>query len=204
MRRFTQYSRLTRPRCTTFIVAVIAGLGGLTSGCFDPDPRTLGGALDAAARAVEAGDGRALFRVTDQRARDAIVSIVKDRSRAVRLIRADYPPAERSVALRALGDAAAAKDAPDLFAKRCCGAACMAKLAAELGAPVSHVERGDELEVHTTRGGSLRLRRGRDGWWGIVWNTTALFDERTRAARELVQIRANAEIYRRRRALESQ
>ena len=61
---------------------------------------------------------------------------------------------------------------------------------------------GSELEVITARGGRLRMHRGQDGNWGIVWNTDALARERTRAARELVQIEQNADIYRRRRALE--
>jgi hypothetical protein len=139
--------------------------------------------------------------VIDQRARDALASIVKDRARAARLIRSDYPEAERPTALLALGDAVDVADPADLFAKRCT-AACIAGLTAKLGAPVSQAMRGDELEVHTAQGGTLRLRRGEDGRWGLPWNTAPLFEERSRAARELVQIRTNAEVYRRRRQLE--
>jgi hypothetical protein len=177
-------------------------MGGVGMGCFDADPRSVRGALDAAARAVEANDGRALFRVIDRRSCDALASIVKDRARAARLVRADYPKPEQAAALQALGDGLDVAGPDALFAKRC-AASCLADLGAKLGAPIKQTARGDELEVETSRGGSLRLHRALDGWWGIVWNRPALYEERARAARELVQIRTNAEVYRRRRALEA-
>jgi hypothetical protein len=187
--------------CTSFILAAIQL--GLVA-CFGPDPRTVRGALAAAARALEARDGRALFKVIDQRSRSAMQSAVGDRLEAAALIRRDYPEPERAQALASLGDAALVKDAAELFARRC-GEPCMAELEAEVGAPVAEPPestRTQELEVRTTRGGRLRLHRGKDGWWGIVWNTSALYAERTRAARELIQIQHNAEVYRRRRALD--
>lgn len=199
MSRPAEYSRVLRRTRTTFIVAVIGGVG---LGCFGTDLRSVRGALDAAARAVEANDARALFRVVDRRSGDALGSIVKDRARAARLIRADYPKPEQAAALRVLGDGLDTGDAAQLFAKRC-AAACLGDLGAKLGAPVKEIQRGDELEVQTSRGGSLRLHRASDGWWGIVWNRQPLYEERARAARELVQIRTNAEIYRRRRTLEA-
>jgi hypothetical protein len=199
MSHSTKYNRVLRRTCTTFIVAVI---GGVALGCFDADPRSVRGALDAAARAIEANDARALFRVIDRRSGDALASIVKDRARAARLIRADYPTAEQAAALRALGDGLDVGDPAALFAKRCT-TACLADLGAKLGAPVKQAEHGDELEVQTSRGGSLRMHLAHDGWWGIVWNREPLFAERARAARELTQIRTNAEIYRRRQVLEA-
>jgi hypothetical protein len=117
-------------------------------------------------------------------------------------VRTDYPEPERATALRALGDGADAKDAADLFAKRC-PSACLSELAARLGAPVGQVTRGDELEVRTAAGATLRMYRGQDGLWGVVWHTDGLSEERTRAWRELVQIEENAAVYRRRRALET-
>ena len=201
MSRSTQYSRLLRLTCTTFIAAVIASGPAFGSGCDDSDPRSVRGALSVAARAAEAHDGRALYPVIDQRARDALASIVKDRARAARLIRSDYPQPEQAAALLALGDAVDVADPAELFGRRCT-AGCVAGLTAKLGAPVSQAMRGDELEVHTAQGGTLRLHRGQDGRWGLPWNTAALFAERRRAARELVQIHTNAEVYRRRRQLE--
>jgi hypothetical protein len=65
------------------------------------------GVLDAAARAVEAGDSRELFWVIDQRGRAAVAAIVKSRRRAAEAIRADYPPGEREAALGPIADAAA-------------------------------------------------------------------------------------------------
>ncbi|MGD8860024.1 MAG: hypothetical protein PVI30_08420 [Myxococcales bacterium] len=182
-------------------MAVIAA--GIAPACFDPDPRDPRGALDLAARAIEAGDGRQLFKVIDERARHAMISIVKDRREAATLIRADYPEPERPAALSALGDAAEARDAADLFVRRC-PASCMAALARRLGAPASERRDGRSLQITTAAGEQLELHLGSDTWWGLAWKTDALSAERDRAARELAQIRDNAEIYRRRRALEAE
>jgi hypothetical protein len=195
-----QYSLSFAAR-TTLILGAIAGVAAV-SGCIAPDMHTVRGVLGAAARAIEDGDGRALFACIDERARHAMISTVHSRQRAARLIEADYPDDERGPALSALGDAAHARDAESLFAARCT-APCMAQLSAQLGAPIAETVRGVELEVRTARGGSLRLYRGDSGAWGIIWNTEALAAERSRASRELLQIRSNAEVYRRRRALEA-
>lgn len=170
--------------------------------CHDPDPRSIAGALDAASRAIEARDTAQLFRVVDQRARHALASIAKDRREAAVLVARDYPDAERAAALAALGDAAGVRDAAGLFARRC-DAACIDDLGRRIGAPASTETASDETVVHTARGETLRLYHGDDGWWGLVWNTAALVQERDRAAQDLVQIRANAEIYRKKRALEA-
>ena len=134
-------------------------MGGVCVGCFDADPRSVRGALDGAARAVEANDSRVLYRVIDRRSADALASIVKDRTRAARLVRADYPTAEQAAALRALGDGLDVARPEDLFAKRC-AALCLADLGAKLGAPIKQTKRGDELEVQTSRGGSPMAPQG--------------------------------------------
>lgn len=170
--------------------------------CHDPDPRSIEGALDAAARAIQAHDARRLFRVVDQRARHALASIVKDRREAAGWVARDYPDAERASTLAALGDAVGAHDAAALFARRC-GLACLEDLGRRIGAPARTEAEGDETVVHTARGETLRLYHGDDGWWGLVWNTASLSQERDRAAQDLGQIRANAEIYRKKRALEA-
>ena len=200
IRLAAQYTVL-RLVCTSFILAAIQAV---LVGCFDPDPRTVRGALGAAARALETRDGRALFRIIDQRTRSAMASVVGDRLEAAALIRRDYPEPERTRALASLGDAARVADAAALFASRC-RQACMDALEAGVGAPTverPHGRDAQELEVETSRGGRFVLRRGKDGWWGIVWNTAVYNAERTRAARELIQIEHNAEVYRRRRALD--
>jgi hypothetical protein len=195
-----QYSLWSAAR-TTWILGAVAGALAL-SGCLAPDHHTVRGTLAAAARAVEDGDGRALFACIDERARNAMISTVRARQRAAAAISADYPEGERAAALSALGDAARVRDAEGLFAARCT-VACMADLGARLGAPVAQVARGAELEVRTARGGTLRLYRGKTGAYGIVWNTDALSAERSRAAREWIQIQKNAEVSRRRRAIEA-
>lgn len=181
---------------------VLAAWLVLSGACHDPDPRSIEGALDAASRAIAARDTAQLFRVVDQRARHALASIVKDRREAAGLVARDYPVSERASALAALGDAASVRDAVALFAQRC-DAACIEDLGRRIGAPASTEAAGDETVVHTARGETLRLHHGDDGWWGLVWNTAALSQERDRAAQDLAQIRANAEIYRKKRALEA-
>jgi hypothetical protein len=183
--------------CATSIFAVIA------SSCraYD-DAHTVRGALAEAARAVEADDRPALFQVIDRRSKAALISVVKDRTASARAIAADYPEPEREAALRSLGDAATVSTPEELFARRC-DRACVAELGANLGAPVSEVPGPHgELIVQTAEGHTVRLFKGRDGLWGLVWRTQELFDERLRAAREKLQIIANAEVYRRRRQLE--
>jgi hypothetical protein len=183
-----------------FAAIACAALFG-AGGCGPSDPREPRGAIAAAAEAVERGDGRKLFRLMDQRSRHALSAIQKARSEARKLVLADYPAAEQGPALAGLGDAALARDAADLFVQRC-PAACQAELGRGLAAPVAERAVGDELEVETTAGTKLRLRRGNDTWYGLVFRTAELSEERDRAARELEQIRQNAEVYRKRRALE--
>jgi hypothetical protein len=170
-------------------------------GC-SPDLHTISGTLDGAATAMECGRGRALFEVLDERSRAALYSISRDRRAAARLIRADYPAPERFANLRALGDAAEAHDAADLFSIRC-PIECRTRLTARVGAPVGSQAGADEatVTVRTSRGGELRLFRSPEGLWGLVWNTAALSQERLQASRELRQISRNAAIYRKRRAL---
>lgn len=173
---------------------------GALHGCFDADPRSIDGALDATARAIEADDGERLYRTLDQRSRHALESIVADRSRARGLIERYYPPDEQQTALAALGDAAQIRTAAQLFARRC-ASQCRRDLAQKLGASVEKKLQGEVWKVKTSRGHTLDMYAGSDGWYGFVWRTQELAAERTRAAQERKQIEANAEVYRRRDAL---
>jgi hypothetical protein len=188
-----------------FVVVRIVVLIAVLSGCWSPDTREPRGALALASQAVEAGDARMLFKVIDQRSRHALAAIQQARSAAAALIRADYPPQAQAAALAQLGDAALAADPAELFVRRC-PKACQAELGATLGAPASERtvqgEAGPELEITTATGGHVRLFRGKEGHYGIVFRRQELSDERDRASRELEQIRANAEVYRKRKALE--
>jgi len=192
--------RLRALRVAPVILTGFAMLA-VSDGCgSDPDPRDIDGAIATALQHAEAGDAGHLFRVIDQRARHAMASIQQDRSEARRLVRASYPPATRDETLRSLGDAAGATSAADLFARRCDGA-CLAGLVDVLRAPASVQRDGDDATISTVHGGTFRMHRGNDGWWGLVWHTDELEAERNRAARDLEQIRANASVYERRRAL---
>jgi hypothetical protein len=184
-----------------FVVASFAML----LGCWSPDTREPRGALALASQAVEAGDAQLLFRVIDVRSRHALAAIQRARSEAAGLIRAHYPAEAQASALAQLGDAAVATDVTDLFVRRC-PKACQVEIGARLGAPtgekVVQGEAGPELEITTATGGTLRLYKGKEGHYGLVFHRRELSDERDRAARELEQIRQNADVYRKRKALE--
>jgi hypothetical protein len=164
-----------------------------------PDPRTIEGAITAMAESIEHEDAAKMFRLIDPRSRHAMASIVSDRRKARDLVESSYPPEARAEALASLGDAAEVPDAAALFAKRC-PATCLREIGAKLGAPTAtRLEHGDT--VVTTPRGELRLRGGGADWYGLVFRTEALADERERANRDLALITENAETYRRRRTL---
>lgn len=163
---------------------------------------TVRGALANAAEALEGRDAVRFFATLDQRTRFAMISTVNTRREARRLIEADYPESEKAQALEALGEAAQVETGAELFARRC-DLSCLNTFADSVGAPASEVVRGDEVEVTTVRGHTLRMHAGTDGEYGIVWSTQATSAERAQAARELVRIRENAAVYRRRKALAS-
>jgi hypothetical protein len=129
-----------------------------------------------------------------------MISTVNARRTAREVIEADYPESEKARALEALGEAAQVETGAQLFARRC-DPACLSDFADRVGAPASQVVRGDEVEVTTIRGRTLRMHAGSDGEYGIVWSTAATDAERSQSARELVRIKENAAIYRKRRAL---
>ncbi|HEY2735411.1 MAG TPA: hypothetical protein VGI70_15545, partial [Polyangiales bacterium] len=175
----------------------------ILSACgYGAQPRDVRGALAAAANALESRDSEAVFHCLDERARFAMYAIVNTRRDARKLIEADYPPQERGPALAALGEAAKVSTAEELFARRC-DSACLQTFADAVGAPVSQRMSGDEVVVSTVRGKTLRMHAGSDGGYGLVWNTEPLAGERSQAARELVRIRENAAVYRRRKKLEA-
>lgn len=190
---------MSAPSSIWLLMAMSLGCGiGST-----PDPRSIEGAMGYAALAVERNDPAMLYRILDERARHALISIVQDRTAAAALVRETYPPEERDAALRNLGDAAEVEDAAGLFARRC-DPACRQEIGRQVGAPASTREDGDETVVETARGTSVRIYRAAEGsWWGLVWETQALDRERNIANQALRQVERNAETYRRRQALEA-
>jgi hypothetical protein len=169
-------------------------------GCRTYDATDVRGAMAGAASALESGDGIGLFSYIDERARFALGSTVQSRGDARKVIEADYPLAERSAAVAALGDAAQVATGAELFARRC-APDCMRTLAGQVGAPVSQIVEGDEVRVTTSRGTTLHMFAGQDGRYGIVWNTKACMAERAQASHDFRQIEENAVVYRKRRAL---
>lgn len=182
-----------RPVKTWIFIPLSLGL--LLQACTgEPDPRTLPGMLEYAARAIERNDAPALFRVIDARSRHAMASIVADRRTAAELIRNHYPEDQRADALADLGSAANVADAAALFAERCTRD-CMSDLASRIGAPLNQHQDGDELVVETPRGGTLRVTGGGEDWYGIVWRYDELDAERQRANQDRLLVEANARTY---------
>jgi len=171
---------------------------GLGSGCWDPDPRTIEGAIEAAAVAVEHDDAPALYLLIDVRTRHALAGIVDARSKARTVIQRDYPKGEVGAALARLGPPAAT--AAELFALRC-DSPCLADFAGKLGAPERTEKRGNVTVVTTVRGTRLDMYSVDGGWYGLVWRTDEYIAERDRASRDLAQIEDNAAVYRRRNQL---
>ena len=153
-----------------------------------------------AAAAVASRDHAALLDMLDERARSALQSVYRARQQAAATIRESYPADARAAALAELGDAAVATSAVELFRARCPDA-CVAQLGAPLGAPRSVRVDGDLTLVTTVRNTELTLHRGKDGRYGLVWQTDALIRERSRAAAELDLIQKNARAYQAQRAL---
>ena len=189
--------RRVKTRILHYALLALFLIPTLTACTGEPDPRTLPGMLEYAARAIERNDARALFRVIDARSRHAMASIVEDRRTAAELIRTTYPEDQRADALRELGSAAEMEDAAALFEDRC-GRACMADLGSRIRAPLSQTQDGDELVVETPRGGTLRVTGGGDDWFGIVWHYDELDAERQRANQDRLLVEANARTYQRR------
>jgi hypothetical protein len=197
--RTRKYSRIALLSSTLLLLGL-----SFAPGCGQraEDPRTVRGALAKAARALEARDSATLFRLIDQRARHAMAGIVQARREAKQRIEADYPANEQAPALIALGDGAQVATPEALFARRCTEP-CMRELASRVGVPVSEEPADHEIVVRTARGTTLHMHPGKDTWYGIVWNTPALVAEAAKAAQELEQIRENAAVYQKRRALEA-
>jgi hypothetical protein len=182
------------------VFSFVCPLFAITACIASCSPPSIRGALAGSADALEARDPERLFTYLDERSRFALAGTVKARLASRHLIEADYPEPEKTAALAALGDAAQVETGAQLFARRC-DSACLVSLTDRVGAPISETPVGDEVIVKTTRGGTLHMHAGNDGGYGIVWNTQALSDERSQAARDLGQIKGNAEVYRKRRQL---
>ena len=164
------------------------------------DGYSVRGALAISAEAVEANDAARLFPALDERTRFAMQATVKARREARAIIQRDFPESEKAQALAALGEAGQVETAAELFARRC-DPTCLSRFGEIVGAPTSEVAVGDELEVTTIRGRTLRMHAGRDGGYGIVWKTQEASDERSRASKELRLIQEHGAVYRKRQQL---
>jgi hypothetical protein len=183
---------------SAIVFAALAAVAPLGCGA---DETRVEGAVSRAASAVASRDYDALFALIDERSRFALSSVYHARRQAADVIRESYPADARAQALAELGDAVGAQSPVELFRQRC-PAACVSQLAAPLGAPRAVREDGEQTVVTTVRDTEFALHRGKDGRYGLVWQTDALVRERSRAAAELDLIQKNARAYKARQALQ--
>lgn len=171
------------------------------SACFSPDPRTADGALEYLALAANEGDKFKLFRGQDQVARHALDATFKMRHETARIISDTYPASAVPAALAELGDALNVESTLELFFRRC-DAACLEWFSRNLGAAAEQQATGALVVIRTINDTKLTLRKGTDGWYGVVWRTDEWVAERDRAARDLAQVQENARVYSARKRLE--
>ena len=187
----------------THVRKLAAAVFLLVSACSGtPDPRTVEGALGYAARAIDLGDAKMLYRVVDARSRHAMISIVSDRQSV---------GGAHSSLVPGIGEGERAREP-----RGCRGSHGRRRpLRATLRRPVPlrhqrtprgsrtyRDARGRRRSAHV-KGTTLSLHRAHEGdWYGLVWKTDELVRERDRANRDRHAIAENAAIYDRRRALE--
>lgn len=150
-------------------LAVLTG-AAMASACSDPPPRTartLEGAFERVAAAIDAGDATRLYWDLELETRWSLMTIHRSQQRIQRLIATDYPADERARAVGRWRTAADAKTPGELFAALCAARDCLGPLREKIGA-IDRVERTTEGGVvHTIPGGVYRFKKGRDGRFGL-------------------------------------
>lgn len=177
--------------------ALVAALGIIAS-CSDPTPtaRTLPGAFERVASAIDAADAKRLFWDLDLEARWSLMSIHRSQQRARRLVADSYPPDEKERAAGRWSLGAEARTPGELFATLCAHDECMDPLRAKIGAP-SRIERTrDGGVVHTVRGGTYRFKKGADGRYGLLGFADRFAALEVEVARDLEVIERAARLYR--------
>ncbi len=174
----------------------------VASGCDTPPPtaRTLEGAFQRVAAAIDAGDAKRLYWDLELETRWSLMTIHRSQRRIRSLVETDYPAEERSRAVGRWRTGAEAPDAGALFAELCAARDCLRPLREKIGA-IDRVERMPEGGVvHTIPGGEYRFKKGQDGRFGLVGFGDELSSLERDVSRDLAVIERAAAEYRRARA----
>lgn len=175
----------------------------VASGCADapaPTARTVEGAFERVAAAIDAGDARRLYWDLELETRWSLMTIHRSQRRIRGLVETDYPAEERSRAVGRWRTGADAADPGALFAELCAARDCLRPLREKIGA-IERVERtADGAIVHTIPGGEYRFKKGQDGRFGLVGFREELATFERDVSRDLAVIERAAAEYRRARA----
>ena len=164
-----------------------------------PTARTLEGAFERVAAAIDAGDAKRLYWDLELEARWSLMSIHRNQKQIRSLVDRDYPREERARAEGHWKVGADAKDPGELFAVLCARRDCLAPLRAKIGA-VERIERtATGGVVHTIPGGEYRFLKGKDGRFGLVGFGDELAALSREVSRDMRVILRTAEHYRRAR-----
>jgi hypothetical protein len=174
--------------------ALIAALGCASE---VKDRSTPENALARLAPCVDRRDARCVYHELDRDSRWSVQTIQRTLAEMRGLVERSYP-ADRRSGRAIYGEwetAAAATDAPGVFAAFCERRRCMADLAAGLGTVVA-VRRIDagRAETTTTRGRTFALAAP-DGAWGLAIYGAELAAEKIRLADKLAQVRIDAKAF---------
>lgn len=165
-----------------------------------PTARTLEGAFERVAAAIDAGDAKRLYWDLELETRWSLMTIHRSQRRIQALVAADYPSDERSRAVGRWRTGASAADPGVLFAELCAARDCLAPLREKIGA-IARVERtADGGVVHTIPGGVYRFKKGQDGRFGLQGFRDELAVLEHDVSRDLAVIERAAAEYRRARA----
>jgi hypothetical protein len=171
--------------------------------CSDPPPtaRTLEGAFERVAGAIDAGDAKRLYWDLELETRWSLMTIHRSQKRILKLVESEYPAEERSRTVGRWRTGSDAADAGTLFAELCAARDCLAPLRAKIGA-VQRIERTEDGGVvHTIPGGAYRFKKGRDGRFGLLGFRDQLATLERDVSRDLAVIERTAAEYRRARTM---
>ncbi|MBI4957107.1 MAG: hypothetical protein HY908_34145 [Myxococcales bacterium] len=169
--------------------AAYALLGGA------PAATTPAGAWAAVAYALGSGQPERVHDHLDAAGQDACAAIARDAARAVELVDAHYPEAERARARAPYADAARAGGPSALWLLRATSRGWLDILRSDLSGVAAVEESGERAIVTTARGSRHELARRPDGGWGLTAFSAELGRESERLARDLVLVARAAEDY---------
>jgi hypothetical protein len=181
-----------------FLALVALPLLGLLWGRLTyPSDRTPQGAYLRIVTAVNRGRPEEFFAYTEETAQQEAYTIRDYRKKAMALIVASYPEAERTSWLERYQKYASAADGADVFGIYARERGWLDRLRRDMSGSVRVEEQGERATVVTARGTRYPFRRRPNGIWGTTLFTASLTSEAERAARDYLMIEKAAQDYQR-------